>query len=122
MTQLPPVNNVFGYLHSPVGLQPVASALCSRLGLTAEQVWVARSSFDGAESLRIETPDCSLETRSTQTVDTWLFNGAVAGTPEEIFSTLLPIVRNLQWAGFSATFEIYDAEFQLVGKCPLETL
>ena len=118
MAQLPPASNVFGYLHSSVGLQPIAWTLCSRLGLTAEEVRVSRSSVDGTETLRMETATCSLETRSARSPDTWLFNGAVAGAPDEIFGTLLPIVQNLGWAGFSVTFEIYDDAFQLVGECP----
>jgi hypothetical protein len=118
MAELPSVSNVFGYLHSTLGLQPIGSVLCSRLGLPAEELWIERGSLDGAETLRMETLNCSLETRPARTPDTWSFSGAVAGTPDEIFTTLLPIVQNLSWAGFAATFEIYDATFQLVGKCP----
>jgi len=118
MTQLSPVSNVFGFVHSAIGLAPVAAALCSQPGLTPEQVWIKRSSFDGIETLIIETETCALETLPTETSGTWLFNGQVEGTPEEIFETLLPIVDSLESAGFSATFEIYDAAFRLVGKCP----
>lgn len=118
MTQLSPMCNVFGTLHSSVGLQPVAAALCSCLELTPEQVWIKRSSFDGRETLLIETDSCALETLPTETPGTWLFNGAVDGTPEEIFETLLPIVQKLNLAGFAAAFEIYDAAFNLVGTCP----
>lgn len=118
MTQLSPVSNVFGFLHSPVGLQPVAAALCSNLGLTPEQVWIKRSSFDGIETLLIETDTCVLESLPTETSGLWLFNGMVDGTADEIFETLLPIVQQLETAGYSATFEIYDAAFRLLGKCP----
>ena len=117
VSALPPVSNVFGYLRSSVGLRPVAAALCSRLGLSVAEVGVRSSDFDGTETLRIETPRCSLETRAHAS-DTWLFNGAVAGPPEEILATLLPLVQTLTWAGFSASFEIYDAAFQLVSVCP----
>jgi len=118
MTQLSPICNVFGTLRSSLGLAPVAAALCSHLGLTPEQVWIKRSSFDGSETLIVETETCSLETLATETSGMWLFNGAVDGTPDEIFETLLPIVQKLHSAGFSAAFEIYDAAFNLVGKCP----
>ena len=118
MTQLSPMCNVFGSLHSSVGLQPVAAALCSRLGLTPDQVWIKRSSLDGSETLLIETETCSLESLPTETSGTWLFNGAVDGTPDEIFATLLPIFQRLHSAGFSVKFEIYDAAFHLVGTCP----
>jgi len=118
MTQLSPICNVFGQLHSAIGLQPVAAALCSGLGLNPEQVWIKRSSFDGIETLIIETDTCALESVPTKTSGAWLFNGAVEGTPEEIFETLLPIVQKLQSAGFSASFEICDAAFYLIGKCP----
>jgi hypothetical protein len=118
MAQLPPVANVFGYLRSTVGLQPVAEVLFSRLGLRADEVRVACSAVDGAPTLRIETSTCSLETRPAREADTWRFDGAVAGMPEEIFETLLPIVQVLKWAGFGASFEIYDASFQFVGECP----
>jgi len=118
MTQLSPICNVFGALHSSVGLQPVAAALCSRLGLTPEQVWIKRNSFDGTETLLIETDSCSLESQPSETSGMWLFNGAVDGTPEEIFETLAKIVEKLQTAGFSAAFEIYDAAFHLLGTCP----
>jgi hypothetical protein len=118
MTQLSPVCNVFGYLHSSLGLQPAAAALCSGAGFTPEQVWIKRSSFDGGETLIIETEACELESSPTETSGVWLLNGAVDGTPDEIFESLLPIVEKLSLAGFSATFEIYDAAFQLLGKCP----
>jgi hypothetical protein len=118
MTQLSPICNVFGSLHSPVGLQPVAAALCSRLGLSPEQVWIKRSSFDGSETLLVETETCSLESVPTETSGVWLFNGAVDGTPEEIFQTLSKIVEMLHFAGFAGAFEIYDAAFRLVGTCP----
>lgn len=111
---------MFGYLHSTVGLQPVREVLCSRLGMSSEQVSVKRSAVDGEQTLHIETGACSLETRPFKTPNTWQLNGAVAGTPDEIFETLLPIVQNLKWAGFSATFEIYDASFQFAGNCPRE--
>lgn len=118
MTQLSPICNVFGTLHSSVGLGPVAAALCSRLGLPPEQVWIKRSSYDGIETLLIETDTCSLESLPTETSGTWLFNGCVDGTPDEIFETLFPIVQKLHWAGFSAAFEIYDSAFHLLGTCP----
>ncbi|HET7538510.1 MAG TPA: hypothetical protein VFK05_01515 [Polyangiaceae bacterium] len=118
MTQLSPMCNVFGSLQSSVGLQPVAAALCSGLGLTPDEVWIKRSSFDGTETLLVETETCSLESLPTETSGTYLFNGAVDGTPDEIFDTLLPIVQKLQGAGFPAAFEIYDAAFHLVGTCP----
>ena len=119
MTQLSPVCNVFGFLHSSVGLQPVAAALCSGLGLNPEQVWIKRSSFDGIETLLVETDTCLLESLPTETSGTWLLNGMVEGTPNEIFDTLLPIVERLGEQGFAATFDIYDGAFRLLGKCPL---
>ena len=118
MTQLSPLCNVFGFLHSAVGLQPVAAALCSGLGLSPDQVWIKRSSFDGIETLIVETETCALESCPTETSGTWLFNGQVDGSPEEIFETLLPIVQRLGSAGFAATFEIYDAAYRLLAKCP----
>jgi hypothetical protein len=118
MTQLSRISNVFGFLHSPIGLQPVAAALCSQLGLTPDQVWIKRSSFDGIETLLIETETCVIESLPTETSGTWLFNGAVEGSSDEVFEILLPIVQKLDGAGFSATFEIYDAAFRLLGKCP----
>lgn len=114
-------SNVFGYLHSTVGLEPVQEVLLSRLGMSSEQVRIHRSALDGSQSLQLETPTCSLEARpSTKKTNTWRFDGAVAGNADEIFETLLPIVQNLKWAGFTATFEIYDASFQFVRNCPRE--
>lgn len=118
MTQLSPICNVFGVLHSPVGLAPVAAALCSCLELTPDQVWIKRSSYDGRETLLVETDTCSLESLPTETAGAWLFNGWVDGTRDEIFETLLPIVQQLQRTGYSAAFEIYDSAFRLIGKCP----
>lgn len=118
MGEIPPVSNVFGYLHSRVGLRAIAATLCSKLGLTEEQVRLRRGSSDGTETLLLETAACSLETRAAQRADTWSFSGAVAGTPEEIFETLSPLVQVLTHAGFNASFEIYDADFRFVGECP----
>ena len=63
MVPLPPVSNVFGYLHSTVGLEAVQEVLCSRLGMSSVQVCVKRSAVDGSQTLQIETPACSLEAR-----------------------------------------------------------
>ena len=88
MDRLPPVSNMFGYLYSSRGLNPIAIVLRTRLGLSPEEVWVTRSAFDGGETLRVETPVCWLETAPARGADRWQFNGAVAGTPDEIFETL----------------------------------
>lgn len=120
MAPIPPTSNVFGYLRSTVGLEPVQEVLRSRLGMSTEQVRVNRSGVDGAQTLQIETSNCSLEIRPFKTPNTWQFDGAVAGNADEIFEILLPMVQTLGWAGFSATFEIYDASFQFVGMCPRE--
>lgn len=120
MAEISPTANVFGYLHSPVGLLPVRDVLCTRLGLSGEQVRVTRSSEEGPQTLQIETLTCSLETRPARALNTWQLNGSVAGSPQEIFETLLPLVQNLSRAGFSTRFEIYDAAFQFVGACPRE--
>jgi hypothetical protein len=120
MAGLPAASNVFGYLGSSIGLGPVAAALCSRLGMSPDEVKVYRSGFNGAETLRVETSSCSLEAHPAQLADTWHFNGAVAGAPHEIFATLLPIALQLTWAGFSARFEIYDESFEFVAECPGE--
>ena len=118
MADLPPVSNVFGYVHSALGLAPVAEQLRSRLDMSADEVCVTRNASDGHQTLRIETVTCSLETRPARRADTWQLNGAVAGTPDEILATLLPITRVLKWAGLSAVFEIYDDQFRFVGRCP----
>jgi hypothetical protein len=81
---------------------------------------VTQSPDNGAETLRLETERCSLEATPAKQGDRWQFNGAVAGTPEDIYATLLPIVQNLEWAGFSAHFEIYDSSFRFVSMCPRE--
>ena len=120
MGEIPGTANVFGYLHSTVGLLPVRDALCSRLGMSAEQVRVKPGSEQGTQTLQIETSTCSLETSPARALNTWRLDGAVAGSPEEIFETLLPLVQSLGWAGFSTRFEIYDAAFQFVGECPRE--
>lgn len=120
MAELPPVNNVFGYLHSAVGLQPVVEVLRSRLGLSADEARLTRSAENGSQTLQIETSACLLLTHPARKVDTWRFDGAVAGSPDEIFDTLLPFVQALKWAGFRAHFEIYDPSFQFAGDCPRE--
>jgi len=116
MAELPPVCNVFGYLYSAVGLQPVAEVLCSRLGLSGGEVRVSRSLADGTPTLHIETAVCSFETHPANKPDTWRFDGAVAGNPDEILETLMPMVQVLKWAGFRATFEIYDAALQFAAQ------
>ena len=117
-SEIPATANVFGYLHSAVGLLPVRDALCSRLGMSAEQIRIKPGSEGEPQTLQIETSTCSLETRPARAQNTWQLNGAVAGSPEEIFETLLPLVQHLGWAGFSTRFEIYDAAFQFAGECP----
>jgi hypothetical protein len=77
VTNLPSVNNVYGYLYSKTSLRDVAKLLRNYLGVSEKQIYIYRSQFDGNETLKIKMEKCELETQSLKEGDKWLLNGAV---------------------------------------------
>ncbi len=122
MTDLPPANNVYGYLYSKKGLRDVAKVLRNYLGLSEKQIFIYRSQFDGNETLKIRMEMCELETQSLKEGDKWLFNGAVAGDIESIKATLKEIYDPLRRKGYETNFEIYDENCDFLSDYPLRQL
>jgi hypothetical protein len=118
VTDLPPANNVYGYLYSKTGLRDVAKLLRNHLGLSEQQIYIYKSQFDGNETLMIKTETCELETQSLKEGDKWLFNGAVAGDIDSIKSTLKEICDPLRHKGYETKFEIYDENFDFLSDYP----
>jgi len=122
VTDLPPANNVYGYLYSKKGLRDVAKVLRNYLGLSEKQIFIYRSQFDGNETLKIRMEMCELETQSLKEGDKWLFNGAVAGDIESIKATLKEIYDPLRRKGYETNFEIYDENCDFLSDYPLRQL
>ncbi|TYQ28208.1 hypothetical protein [Pseudanabaena sp. UWO310] len=118
MTDLPALNNVYGYLHSKTGLRDIAKVLRNYLGLSEKQIYIYRSQFDGNETLKIRMETCELETQSLEEGDKWLFNGAVAGDIDSIKATLKEICDPLTRKGYETNFEIYDENFEFLSSYP----
>lgn len=118
MTDLPPANNVYGYLYSKTGLPDVAKVLRNYLGLSEKQIYIYRSQFNGNETLKIKMETCELETQSLKEGDKWLFNGAVAGDINSIKATLKEICDPLRLKGYETNFEIYDENFDFLSNYP----
>jgi hypothetical protein len=108
VTDLPPVNNVYGYLYSKTGLRDAAKVLRNYLGLSEKQIYIYKSQFDGNETLKIRTETCEFETQSLKEGNKWLFNGAVSGDIDSIKATLKEICDPLKRKGYETNFEIYD--------------
>ncbi len=118
MRQLPPCNNVYGFLYASNSLERVAEVIRSRLGFTKTEVYVYKSQFDGSEELHIKTEGYEFDVRKAQTQDTWLIDGCVAGDGAEIVTVLKLLSSHLHWAGYTTKFEIYDEQFNWVADYP----
>ena len=118
MADLPLCNNVYGYLHSSVGLQGVANVLRNHLGWSEQEVYICTSQFDGSETLKIRRETCEFETQILKEGGKWLFHGAVAGELYDILATLKDMCEPLRFSGYETSFEIYDEAFKFIGNYP----
>ena len=116
MPSLPSTTNVFGSIVCGVSLATVQRCLVERAGLPPSSLHLRTSSFDGSQTLTIRTELMEMEIRPGHNAEnTWFFNGAVAGTLDEIKTALGALCEPLSFVGFPSQFEIYDEAFVLTG-------
>ena len=106
--KIPGYNNVYGYFLCPYSLENVAKILVYRLNLRAENISVKKSQFDGTQKMRILSEIAEFEAYQSKGKNEYFFNGAVAGTAQEVYRYVQEIQMILNQSGYSARFEIYD--------------
>ncbi len=118
MNNLPPFNNIYGYIHSHKSLIEIAKIFRNHLGLLEQQVYIYKSQFDGDETLNIRMETYDFETQSLPEGNKWLFNDAVAGDIKSIKAILKQLSEPLIREKYEITFEIYDDNFEFLSNYP----
>lgn len=113
---MPDGNNVSGIITAPDGLEPVLRAVAP--SVTDGRVWIYRSQFNGAETLRLQSESVDFESTPLGEVQQHLFNGGVAGTLDEVCSFICQLSYSLFQAGIEHSFEIYDDQQQFHRRIP----
>ena len=99
-------------------LEKLCKILRDRLGLTKAEVYLYKSQFDGAESLKVRTDIYNLETDKTDRDSEYLLNGEVAGETAEVINRVEAIAHVLNQNKHRCHFEIYDDNSEFLGEYP----
>lgn len=111
-------NNVYGILFCNSSLKKPYKILRDRLGLTEAEVYLYKSQFDGAESLKVRTDIYDLETDKTDRDSEYLLNGEVAGETAEVITRIKEIADVLNLNNYRCHFEIYDDNSEFLDEYP----
>jgi len=103
---IPDSNNVYGLIDCGGRVKEFAAALQRFQGA---EVRLKVSQFDGAESVRMDTPDASFHAYKSLDSE-FLFNGAVVGETELVCQFTRGLHNVLHQAGFRARFDVYDED------------
>lgn len=115
---VPEGNNVYGHIVSPDGLQPILQVARRLVGDGRASIY--KSQFNGAETLRFTTETVDFESAPLEQSGRHLLNGGIAGDSSEIVSFVEAMSRLLQETGIEHSFEVYDAEKNLLRTLPHE--
>jgi hypothetical protein len=115
---IPDANNVYGQVVAPLGLSHVLAAV--RPFATGGRVRLKTSGYDGATTLHLETDTLYFATTPLGGGE-HLFNGGVAGSTAEVVVRVERLSASLSAAGVEHSFEVYDADQNLVCVIPMST-
>ncbi|WP_289535851.1 hypothetical protein [Pseudomonas sp. SO81] len=114
--EIPESNNVYGLLTCPESLEEPARVLRQTLALGSDDVVVKKSQFDGAQSLVFSAAQADFKAYGATEEGEYLFNGAVAGTAEEVCLFVQELHSALTQAGYRIRFEVYDAQQNCIAE------
>jgi hypothetical protein len=114
--ELPEGNNVYGHLACDGRLPQLAQLLRVFLGVDEHEVSVKTSQFDGAQTLRVRTETAEFDAYLAGTDRKFLFNGAVAGNTEQVYTFVRALHRALQDGGFQPRLEVYDDDCKCIAE------
>lgn len=102
---VPRGNNVYGQLVAPDGLRAVLAAVERALGPGCASVYKTA----GVERLRLRSDTADMETLPLPGGMEHLFNGAVAGSADEVMALVRSLSDALTQLGIEHGFEVLDA-------------
>ena len=105
---LPERNNVYGIMQCRGQLNEVAEIVGSALSLAKSEIHIKTSEFNGEQKLMIRSIDTEFDAYFTGIDEELLFNGAVAGSAEQVSELVQKIHNAFKAAGFTPRFEIYN--------------
>jgi hypothetical protein len=118
--EIPEDNNVYGFLECVGRIEELTELVRNHLALTASEIWLKRSQFDGAETIIIRSKKADFNAYKGMADGELLFNGSVAGNDQEVQRFVQELHRALTTAGFRPRFEIYDENKNCLGQFDLE--
>ena len=108
--EIPEHNNVYGRLECVGRIEELTELVRNHLALTASDIWLKKSHFDGAETIVIRSNNADFNAYTGKADGELLFNGAVAGNDQEVQKFVQELHRALKTAGFRPRFEIYGED------------
>ncbi len=108
----PGSNNVYGLI-APASndLRPLLEVL--RPLADGGKLYIYKSGFNGAETLHLRTESADLESEPLEETGVHLFNGGIAGTPQEVAAYVCRVAELLSSVGTEYALEVYDSEQNL---------
>ena len=116
MSTFPDQNNVYGSFVSNKDLNILAEILKREITDSLTEITVRKSSYDGVQTLFIESDKIDFETRKLDNEGIYSLNGAVAGSEEEIKKSVGELYIILQRYKYSPEFEIYNSNYECIGE------
>jgi hypothetical protein len=113
---IPDGNNVYGHIVSSQGLQPVLRAMKRLIG--EDRAYIYKSQFNGTETLHFDTDSIQLHSTPLEESGRHLLNGGVGGSLEDVVKFVGAMSRLLAEEGIEHSFEVYDADYNLVEMIP----
>jgi hypothetical protein len=114
--ELPERNNVYGTLQCNDQLNEVADIVRLVMSLAESEVHIKTSGFDDSQKILIRSARAEFDGYFADTNGKLLFNGAVAGSVDEVTRLIQEVHGALNAAGFAPKFEVYDNAFNCVAE------
>ncbi|WP_145096165.1 hypothetical protein [Anatilimnocola aggregata] len=114
--KIPEVNNVYGHIQAPQGLNVILHAVTPVVG--EQRAFVHVSQFNGDEILRFASDVAEFESIPLEEPSRHLLNGCVAGSLDEVVAFVRALSGQLAQAAVEHRFEVYDSDQQLIQQLP----
>jgi len=117
---IPRRNNVYGLLECDDRIAELTELVRNHLALSDDEIWLKKSQFDDEEALLVCSNQADFATCRGTVNGQLLFNGAVAGSSQEVRRFVQDLHQAATAAGFCPRFEIYDEDMNCLGQLDVE--
>jgi hypothetical protein len=117
---IPQRNNVYGVFECNGRIAELTELVRNHMALADDEIWLKKSQFDNEETLIVCSNQADFATCRGPTNGELLFNGAVAGSSQEVRRFVQDMHRAATAAGFRPRFEIYDKDINCLAQLNVE--